>query len=177
MVADKLCEIVRANNHFLDFGLLGTKSVPLMLTKYGYIEDAMQMITKTDAPSYGYWIKVLGHTTLPETWTMSPKFKDASLNHAFFGDISSWMMKQLAGINYDADKPGFGKILFTPHFVKDLNWAKAEYHSVKGLVASQWKREGNKIILTVTVPVGCTAEILIGSTSKTIHSGTHSFTY
>ena len=46
LVADKLCEVVRANNHFLDFGLLGSKSVPAMLTRYGYVEDAMKMITK-----------------------------------------------------------------------------------------------------------------------------------
>jgi len=178
MVADKLCSIIRANNHFLDFGLLGTKSVSLMLTKYGYIEDAMQMLLKTEAPSYGNWFTpALNRTTLPETWTLSPKFNDASLNHAFFGDVSSWMFKQLAGINYDPDKPAFENILFTPHFVKELNWAKAEYKSVKGLIASQWKREGSKVVLTVTVPVGCTAEIQVGSTTKQVPSGTHSYTY
>ena len=51
-MADKLREVVAGNNYFLDFGLLGSKTVPAMLTKYGYIEDAMKMITKTEAPSW-----------------------------------------------------------------------------------------------------------------------------
>ena len=91
-MADKLREVVAGNNYFLDFGLLGSKTVPAMLTKYGYIEDAMKMITKTEAPSWGYWVETMGYSTLPETWTLSPKFADASLNHVFMGDVSAWMM-------------------------------------------------------------------------------------
>ena len=95
-----------------------------MLTKYGYIEDAMKMITKTEAPSWGYWVETMGYSTLPETWTLSPKFADASLNHVFMGDVSAWMMNQLAGINHDDSAPGFRHIRITPHFVKELDWAK-----------------------------------------------------
>lgn len=177
LVADKLLETVVANNYFLDFGLLGSKTVPAMLTKYGYIEDAMKMITKTEAPSWGYWVETMGYTTLPETWTLSPKFADASLNHVFMGDVSAWMMNQLAGINYDETAPGYGNILITPHFVKGLDWAKGEYYSVKGCIASEWKREDGKVILTVTVPSGCTADVKVGADSQKLVSGTHILTY
>ena len=177
LVADKLCEVVRANNHFLDFGLLGSKSVPAMLTRYGYVEDAMKMITKTEAPSWGYWVETMGYTTLPETWTLSPEFRDASLNHVFMGDVSAWMMNQLAGINYDAVEPGFRHILITPHFVEGMDWAKGEYHSVRGLISSEWKREGGKVTLTVTIPSGCTADIRVGDKTETVGSGTHVKTY
>ena len=177
MVADKLCEVVRANNHFLDFGLLGSKSVPAMLTRYGYVEDAMKMITKTEAPSWGYWVETMGYTTLPETWTLSPEFRDASLNHVFMGDVSAWMMNQLAGINYDAVEPGFRHSLITPHFVERVNWAKGEYHSVRGLISSEWTREGGKVTLTVTIPSGCTADIRVGDKTETVGSGTHVKTY
>ena len=177
LVADKLCEVVRANNHFLDFGLLGSKSVPAMLTRYGYVEDAMKMITKTEAPSWGYWVETMGYTTLPETWTLSPEFRDASLNHVFMGDVSAWMMNQLAGINYDAVEPGFRHILITPHFVEGMDWVKGEYHSVRGLISSEWKREGGKVTLTVTIPSGCTADIRVGDKTETVGSGTHVKTY
>ena len=73
---------------------------------------------------------------------MSPEFKDASLNHVFMGDVSAWMYNCLAGINYDSAKPGFEHILIRPYFVKDLQWVKGEYKSVKGLIRSEWKREG-----------------------------------
>lgn len=173
LVAGKLSEVVRGNNHFLDFGLLGSKSVPAMLTKYGYVEDAMKMITKTEAPSWGYWVETMGYTTLPETWTLSPEFRDASLNHVFMGDVSAWMMNQLAGINYDSANPGFSHISFTPHFVEGMDWAEGEYHSAKGLIKASWKRAEGKVTYTVTVPSGCTADIQVGDVKKTVGSGTH----
>ena len=154
-----------------------TKLARAMLTRYGYVEDAMKMITKTEAPSWGYWVETMGYTTLPETWTLSPEFRDASLNHVFMGDVSAWMMNQLAGINYDAVEPGFRHILITPHFVEGMDWVKGEYHSVRGLISSEWKREGGKVTLTVTIPSGCTADIRVGDKTETVGSGTHVKTY
>lgn len=176
-VADQLCTVVRDNNHFLDFGLLGSKTVPAMLTKYGYVEDAMKMLTKTEAPSWGYWVETMGYSTLPETWTLSPVYRDASLNHVFMGDVSAWMMNHLAGINYDPEQPGFENILITPKFVEGLDWAKGSYHSVKGLISSEWKRNDDKIALTVTVPLGATATIQVGDQSQTVTGGMHVFQY
>lgn len=176
-VADYLHKIVTENKHFLDFGLLGSKMVPAMLTKYGYLSDAMQMITKTEAPSWGYWVETRGLTTLPETWTLSPEYKDASLNHVFLGDVSAWMMNHLAGINYDEKQPGFRNILITPHFAEGLDWAKGEYRSVRGLITSDWKREGKKVVLTVQIPADCTAEIQVGQEVKKVGSGNYTFNY
>lgn len=177
LVADKLREVVAANNHFLDFGLLGSKTVPAMLTRYGYVEDAMLMVTKTDAPSWGYWVETMGYTTLPETWTLSPEFRDASLNHVFMGDVSAWMMNQLAGINHSKDNPGFGHIRITPHFVKGLDWVKGEYKSVRGRIASEWERNNTEVVLTVTIPSGCTADIVAGGRTQSVASGTHRFVF
>ena len=177
LVADRLREVVVGNNHFLDFGLLGSKTVPAMLTRYGYVEDAMKMITKTEAPSWGYWVETMGYTTLPETWTLSPKFNDASLNHVFMGDVSAWMMNQIAGINYDEQQPGFRHIRITPHFVEGLDWAKGEYHSVAGLISSEWKREGEKVILKIVIPTGSTAEIQVGNNKQSVSSGVHTLTF
>jgi len=176
-VADKLHEVVAGNNYFLDFGLLGSKTVPAMLTKYGYIDDAMKMLLKTEAPSWGYWIKTKGYSTLPETWTLSQEFRDASLNHVFLGDISAWMMNHLAGINYDEEQPGFQNVLITPHFVKDLDWAEGGYISNKGYIYSKWTREGNKVALEVEIPANCTADIIVNGSKKSVNSGIHTFTY
>jgi len=177
LVADKLQEVVAGNEHFLDFGLLGSKTVPAMLTQYGYIEDAMKMITKTEAPSWGYWVETMGYTTLPETWTLSPEFRDASLNHVFMGDVSAWMMNQLAGINYDESHPAFEHIRITPHFVKELEWVKGSYKSVKGLIESEWQRKEGEVELRVTVPVNCSATISAGNFSQEVKAGKHVFTF
>jgi alpha-L-rhamnosidase len=176
-VAAGLKEKVAANDHFLDFGLLGSKTVPAMLTRYGYVEDVMKMVLKTKAPSWGYWVETMGYTTLPETWTLSPEFHDASLNHVFMGDVSAWMMNRIAGINYDESKPGFRNILITPHFVKELDWAEGSYFSVSGPVYSYWKREGGKVTLEVIIPVNSTADILVNGIKQSTGPGLHTFTY
>ena len=173
LVADKLHETVVANDYFLDFGLIGSKTVPAMLTKYGYVEDVMRMVTKTEAPSWGYWVETMGYTTLPETWTLSPKNRDASLNHVFMGDISAWMMNRLAGINYDEENPGFNHIYIEPHFVKELDWVHGEYYSSRGLIRSEWKREGDRVGLSVTIPIGCKATVRVDEKEFKLDSGTH----
>ncbi|MDE6528331.1 MAG: glycoside hydrolase, partial [Muribaculaceae bacterium] len=175
-VAAKLRNIVVANNHFLDFGLLGSKTVLRMLTKYGYVDDAYKMATKTEAPSWGYWIDKCGYTTLPETWTLSPQFNDASLNHVFMGDVVAWMTNALAGINYDPAVPGFAHVLFTPHFPAGLEHASATYQSVMGEVASEWTRKGNNVTLTVTVPAGATATVCLDE-PKEVGAGRHTFEF
>lgn len=176
-VAKNLNDMVVANNYALDFGLLGSKSVLRMLTKYGYADTAYRMATRTEAPSWGHWIEECGYTTLAETWTLSPEFRDASLNHVFFGDIAAWMTNDIAGLNFDSEKPGFSNIIIRPTFMNDLQWAEAEYHSSKGLVRSHWQRDKDgRIELTVTIPHGCTAAVELAGTSQRIGGGEHRFT-
>ena len=86
-------------------------------------------------------------------------------------------MNQLAGINYDPEAPGFRQIRITPHFVKDLDWAKGEYHSVRGRISSEWKRQDGQVTLTVTVPADCSAMIQVGERTEQVFAGTHRFTY
>jgi alpha-L-rhamnosidase len=177
-VAEKLHELVAGNDYFLDFGVIGSKTVPRMLTKYGYVEDAMRMVMKTEGPSWSYWVDKLGYTTLAEEWMTDPEKNGSSLNHVFLGDVSAWMVNQLAGINYDPQNPGFTHILITPHFVKDLSWVKGQYHSVKGLINSEWRRENEKVTLNVTIPLGCHASIITEHGQKTeVGSGTHQFVF
>lgn len=173
-VAEKLHELVAGNSYFLDFGVIGSKTVPRMLTKYGYVEDAMKMVTKTEGPSWGYWMEELELTTLAEAWMTDPIKEGSSLNHVFLGDVSAWMVNQLAGINYDPETPGFTHILITPHFVKDLSWVKGQYQSVKGLISSEWKRENGKVILNVIIPAGCYASIVMeDGQKKEVGAGKH----
>lgn len=173
-VAEKLHKLVVNNNYFLDFGVIGSKTVPRMLTKYGYVEDAMKMVTKKEGPSWGYWVENLGLTTLAEEWMVDQVKNGSSLNHVFLGDVSAWMVNQLAGINYDPENPGFSHILITPHFVKDLSWVKGQYQSVKGFISSEWKRENGIVTLNVTIPEGCRASIITEGGQKTnVGSGNH----
>ncbi len=85
------------------------------------------------------------------------------------------MSKDLAGINYDNSIPGFKHIIIHPHFVKELQWVKGEYNSVNGMVRSEWRRVGDKIILTVTIPPNTTATVFTDK-EESVAGGSHIFT-
>lgn len=176
-VAANLNKAVVENDGYLNFGTIGSKTVLRMLTRYGYEETAYDMASKKECPSWGWWVEQ-GFTTLAETWALSPQWRDASVNHVFFGDVAAWYVNDIAGINFDEDKPGFSNIVFRPHFLDSLQWAKASYGSVKGDVAASWTRNGENVTYTVTVPDNCTGKIVIdGQTSVAVASGTHLYTF
>ena len=143
-----------------------------MLAKYGYIDDAFLMATQEEAPSWGNWIKQ-GFTSAPETWVLSPEFRDASVNHVFLGDINAWMYQVLAGINYDENSPGFRNIIIRPYFPEGLEWVKAEHRSINGLIRSEWKRKDGNIELNITIPLNCTATVAVNDIKYYLPSGSH----
>ena len=157
-VAARLNDVVVEDGYTCDFGLLGSRYALRMLVKYGYVETAYKLATQTRRPSWGNWI-VEGFTTPLETWALRENFSDSSANHVFFGDIAAWMKSDIAGINYDEQKPGFENIIIRPHFPAEMEWAEASYHSVRGVVRSAWHRSRNHIILEVTIPLNTTATI------------------
>ncbi len=175
-VADNLNRLVVANDGYLDFGTIGSKTVLRMLTRYGHADTAYKMAAKRDGPSWGWWV-TQGFTTLAETWFLSPEWRDASINHVFLGDVAAWYVNDLAGINFVPEAPGFARVVIAPHFVKGLDSVAASYRSVRGLIRSEWHREGDKVILTVVVPSGTTGQILVDDRIvATVGGGEHRFT-
>lgn len=66
---------------------------------------------------------------------------------------ASW---QLAGISAAA---GFAKVLIRPAPPAGLDYAAASVATVRGLVASSWRRTGNELELTVEIPGNTTAQV------------------
>ncbi len=175
-VVAKLEQFVKDNDGHLNFGSMGSKVVLRTLTKYGLADLAYEMASKEDHPSWLAWIHD-GYTSLAETWTMSQRFNDASLDHIFFGDISAWLVNDIVGIRKDDLAPGFGHIIIAPHFVEGLDWAKASYKSVRGLIKAGWEKDGDKVNLEVTVPENTTATVRIaGNPDRQLRPGTHRIT-
>lgn len=158
----------------LNFGSMGSKMVLRMLTKHGLADMAFRMASKEDHPSWLAWIHD-GYTSLAETWTLSPQFRDASLDHIFFGDISAWLVNDIVGIRKDDNAPGFEHIIIAPHFVEGLDWAKGSYKSVKGEIKAEWKREGRKIVIKITIPENTTATLVTnnGESTEQLLPGSH----
>ena len=119
-------------------------------------------------PSWGFSIKH-GATTIWERWdgwTPEKGFQDPGMNsfaHYSFGAVARWMFQTVAGI--DMAEPGFQRLLIRPQPAPGLTWVKAGYRSPHGRIATEWKTEGCKLTLAVSIPANTTATVYLPKTN------------
>jgi alpha-L-rhamnosidase len=167
-VLDRMVEIlVHDNKGHFDTGIFGTRLTLDVLTAAGRGDVAYALMNQRTQPSFG-WQLAQGATTLWENWN-----GEDSHNHAMFGGVCQWFFRSLAGINPDADQPGFKHILIRPNLLGDLSWAKARYISAYGEIKSEWSRNGGELEMNVTIPANCTATLSIpaSESSRVTESG------
>ncbi len=111
---------------------------------------------QTTYPGWGYLVKELGLKTWPETW--SGWGSHVILVTATPG---SWFFEGLGGILPDPANPGFKHFLLRPGIVKSVKWVKCSYQSPYGKIVSNWKCEGDKLTLDVTIPPNTTATVYV----------------
>lgn len=148
------------NNSHLTTGIIGTKYIMEVLTRFDNSDLAYDIATQTTYPSWGYMIEN-GATTLWELWQRREGSSMNSHNHPMFGSVGSWLYKALAGINPDPQAVGFEKIRIEPQMVRDLMYASGSVNTLRGRVLSSWKRTEKSISLEVIVPIGSEADIVI----------------
>jgi alpha-L-rhamnosidase len=143
-------------------GLVGGQWLMRVLSDNGRADLAYQIATQKTYPSWGYMVSQ-GATTVWELWngnTADPAMNSG--NHVMLiGDLNIWFYEYLAGIRPDADSPGFKHVIIEPKPVGDLTSAQAHYDSIRGTIASQWKRDGTDFSLAVSIPANCTASVYV----------------
>jgi len=154
-VVENLVANIELNDNHIDTGVLGARYILHALTDNGRVDVAYKLASQKSYPSWGHWIEQ-GATTLWEDWG-----GEASLDHIFFGDISAWFYKALAGINPDPRQPGFKHIFIKPHIVGDLTEVRATVNSIRGEIVSNWEVDEDKIKFEVKIPVNSTATIYL----------------
>jgi alpha-L-rhamnosidase len=131
-------------------------------------EWAYRVANQRSYPGWGHMLE-RGATTLWESW----RYPDngPSQNHPMFGSIGEWFYRSLLGINPGA--PGFETVVVKPQPAGDLTWARGAYRSIRGLITSEWRREGDEFQLRVNIPPNTKAEIwlLAGQQATTLESG------
>ncbi len=143
-----LLNYIREEDDHIMVGVLGGRVLFHVLSSFGYSDLAYKMITRPDFPSYGNWIE-RGATTL---WEDFHKDRVYSPNHHFWGDISAWFIKSVAGIKYNPTGKDLTELEISPAFIGKLEYAGAYYDSVYGKIDVSWKRDGEAVILKVSVP-------------------------
>ncbi len=115
-------------------------------------------------PSWLFSVKQ-GATTIWERWdgwTPEKGFQDPgmnSFNHYSLGSCGEYLFGGIGGIR--PASPGYKTILIAPVIRPGLAWAKTSYDSIQGRIATDWKVDGTRLALEVTVPANTTATICV----------------
>jgi alpha-L-rhamnosidase len=177
---EKLLVLIDECGDRMDLGVLGGRVIFHVLAEYGYADLAWRMAVEQGHPSYGDLAR-RGATTLWESfYPENAHWAPPSLNHHFWGDISAWFIKAVAGISV-APVGGGLACEIKPAFVTALEDASAYHVTSVGKIASAWKREGDEITLTLEIPEGMGGCIALregytfadGETAKPAVSGSY----
>ncbi|MCH5375747.1 MAG: hypothetical protein JJ992_17385 [Planctomycetes bacterium] len=164
-VAERFVEEIEKQNGHLATGFLGTPFVLFALEKAGQTDLAYQVVLNDTYPSWLLQVK-LGSTTMWERWDgwlPDKGFQDPgmnSFNHYWLGCVGQWLQCSVAGI--DTASSGFKTIRIHPKLAtagNGLDSAHGSYDSIRGMIASRWKRDGEGLELCVTIPPNTTATV------------------
>ncbi len=156
-VLNAIVQDVQRRGNALTAGDVGYRYLLRALADGGRSDVIFAMNNQSDKPGYGYQLK-MGATSLTEAWNAERR---SSQNHFMLGQIIEWFYHDLAGIGTDPAGPGFKKIIIRPQPVGDLTWVKADFDSIRGRIASEWKWKNGTFFLKVMIPANTTATIFV----------------
>jgi hypothetical protein len=154
-VVDSIVRDIRSRDNAWTAGDVGYGYLLRALADGGRSDVIFDMNNQTNKPGYGMQL-AKGKTSLTEAWDGG-----SSQNHFMLGQIQEWFYHDLAGIQNAPDSAGFKNIVIDPQLVGDVTWAKASYESIRGKIVSDWKRDGDKFTLKVTIPPNTRAMIYL----------------
>ena len=160
-VLEAIVADVRRRGNALTAGDVGYRYLLRALAEGGRSDVIFDINNQSDKPGYGMQLKK-GATSLTEAWDAG---RDSSQNHFMLGQIQEWFYHDLAGIQNAPDSAGFKKIVINPQPVGDVTWVKASHNSIRGKIASDWKRDGHQFFLNVTIPANTTATVFVPAQS------------
>ncbi|MDR2374155.1 MAG: glycoside hydrolase family 78 protein [Bifidobacteriaceae bacterium] len=155
-------DIENTHARHLAVGVVGLKFVLDVLERYGHMDLALDTLTQSTYPSFGYQIRE-GATTLWERWEYldSPKVFN-SHSHPFSGSVDAWFYKALAGLRL-ADPRCPSGIVLRPELAQRLSYASASVETPRGIVSVDWRKHRQAFHYKVVVPGNTEALIYVPS--------------
>ena len=192
----RLAELVERAQHTIATGFVGTPLVSDALCDSGEVGAAYRLLLQDRCPSWLYPV-TMGATTVWERWdglrpdgSLDPgAMRMNSFNHYALGAVGDWLHRRVAGLA--PDEPGYRRLRIAPVVDPDpavrdeggLTWASARHRTPYGMAESSWRIDGDTFELTVVVPPGTTATVVLpfggdGAAGDPIDvgSGTHRWT-
>lgn len=161
-VVENLVKSIKANNNALTAGDVGFRYLLRVLEKEGHSQLIYEMNSKTDVPGYGYQLSK-GATSLTESWA---GLTEVSNNHMMLGHLMEWFYSGLGGIRQQEDSRAYDNIIIAPEPVGDVTWAETSFNTVHGQIKCSWKLENNELTLDTSIPVNCTATVIVPNSVK-----------
>ena len=153
------------NKGHLSNGLVGIQWLMRCLNDYGRPDLAYTVATQKSYPGWGYMIEN-GATTIWELWngnTSDPKMN--SQNHVMMlGDLLIWYYENLAGIK--SESGAFKTIIMKPEMIDGLNTVNASYHSIYGLIKSEYIKTSGQFKWKVSIPANTKARVYLPAANK-----------
>ena len=175
--ADRLVELIRAAGTHLGTGFLATPHLLPVLADTGHLDVAYELLSQDTEPS---WLLQIdrGATTLWERWNGvdADGVPHESLNHYSKGAVISFLHRYTAGIELLDDGPAYRRFRIRPQPGGALTWVDAAHESPYGRIEVSWRRTGDELDLTVGIPAGTEAEVVLpDGRSSTAGPGVHGF--
>jgi len=162
----RLVENIEDYDDHLTTGFLGTPYLCHVLTRFDYDSIAYKLLLQDTYPSWLYPVK-MGATTIWERWDgkrPDSSFENAgmnSFNHYAYGAIGDWMYRTMAGIDTYEDGVGYKHIKIQPHIGGKFTNVAAGLQTYYGKISSEWKINGDTILMNVEIPANTTATVFI----------------
>ncbi len=178
-VFDDLLKLLDERDGHLCTGFLGTPLWCDVLTRFGRVDKAYDLLLVETFPGWLYPV-TRGATTMWERWnSWHPEqgFVETgmnSLNHYAYGAVGDWMYRTVAGIDLDMSGPS---LQLAPHPDPRLGHCRAALDSPLGRIESSWRYDGDQVHYELIVPEGIEAtHTRPGVEATTLQPGRHTFT-
>lgn len=169
VAANLLRDIMETRGGHLNTGFGGTVYLLKALIGLNRPDVARAVLTNETAPSI--W-SMLRHPQTPERLTILPEFYTGGMiPHPGLSTVGFWFYQSLGGIIPDPQHPGFQRFFIRPQIDPSLDWAEAEYQSVRGLISTRWERQQDRLILTVVIPANTEAVVRLPGGQASMVSG------
>ncbi len=150
---EELVKMIYADGEHMNVGVLGARIIFHLLSRFGRTDLAYRMIVNPTFPSYGHMLNEWNATSLFEDFVPKEKFLN-SRNHHFWGDVSSWMLQNIAGLQINPYDTNPNYVVIHPHFIPEISHAEGRHECPAGKISVSWVRENDEISLSVSADSG-----------------------
>ena len=160
-LVDEIVDDIRINtNGHQATGSRSSERLLYYLSNYGYANEALRLMKRTEYPSIGYMLPYT-YWTVWEDWGEGPSkvTKNSFAQAEGISAMANWFYRDIVGITPEKEAPAFKRFILKPNVPSKLGKVFFNYESPHGEIISEWKEEKGKVQWKVQVPPNSTAEL------------------